>query len=151
MTVVSSAATSHNPFLLTKEQEKEALRQHALHESALTIPRRPKWDENTTGKQLQELEKQSFIDWRRGLVFLEEEKGLILTPYERNIEVWRQLWRVIERSELVVQIVDGRNPLLFCSNDLQSYVKEVDSRKLNLLLVNKADMLTVNQRFGGFS
>lgn len=70
--------------------------------------RRPEWDASTTGDQLQKMERDSFVDWRRGLVFLEEEKGLILTPYERNIEVWRQLWRVIERSELVVQIVDGR-------------------------------------------
>jgi large subunit GTPase 1 len=60
--------------------------------------------------------------------------------------VWRQLWRVIERSELVVQIVDGRNPLLFASNDLQKYVKEVNPQKINLLLINKADMLTVSQR-----
>lgn len=28
---------------------------------------------------------------------LEEEKKLILTPFERNLEFWRQLWRVIER------------------------------------------------------
>lgn len=77
---------------------------------------------------------------------LEEEKGLIMTPYERNLEVWRQLWRVIERSDLVVQIVDSRNPLLFRSKDVEKYVTEVDSRKKNLLLVNKADMLTVEQR-----
>ena len=69
-----------------------------------------------------------------------------MTPFERNLEVWRQLWRVIERSDLVVQIVDARNPLLFRSEDLESYVKEVDERKRNLLLVNKADMLTVKQR-----
>ena len=30
-------------------------------------------------------------------------------------EFWRQLWRVIERSDLVIQIVDSRNPLLFRS------------------------------------
>jgi large subunit GTPase 1 len=46
----------------------------------------------------------------------------------------------------VVQIVDARNPLLFRSEDLESYVKHVDPRKENLLLVNKADMLTVEQR-----
>ncbi len=30
-------------------------------------------------------------------------------------EFWRQLWRVIERSDLVIQIVDSRNILLFRS------------------------------------
>lgn len=28
---------------------------------------------------------------------MEEEKGLLLSPFEKNIEVWRQLWRVVER------------------------------------------------------
>jgi large subunit GTPase 1 len=53
---------------------------------------------------------------------------------------------VIERSDLVVQIVDARNPLLFRSEDLELYVKEVDPKKANLLLVNKADMMTTEQR-----
>ena len=77
---------------------------------------------------------------------LEESVGLLLTPYERNLEVWRQMWRVIERSDMVVQIVDARNPLLFRSVDVESYVTEVDDRKKNLLLINKADMLTSKQR-----
>lgn len=81
---------------------------------------------------------------------LEEEQGLLLTPYERNLEVWRQLWRVIERSDLIVQIVDGRNPLFFRNVDLEKYVVETSRRqsspKNNLLMINKADMLTVKQR-----
>ena len=75
-----------------------------------------------------------------------EGEDLLVTPFERNLEVWRQLWRVIERSDLVVQIVDARNPLLFRCEDLESYVKEVDPKKNNLLLVNKADMMTLEQR-----
>ncbi len=146
ITVVSSPSSTKNPFLLTKEEEKEKLKLHAIHKEALTIPRRPSWDSNTTAQELQKKERESFLDWRRGLVFLEEEKGLILTPYERNIEVWRQLWRVIEKSELVVQIVDARNPLFFRSEDLQKYVKQVSQSKANLLLVNKSDLLTVAQR-----
>ena len=34
---------------------------------------------------------------------LEDEEGLVLTPSEKNLEVWRQLWRVLERSDIVVQ------------------------------------------------
>lgn len=40
----------------------------------------------------------------RQLAQLEEEEGLLLTPFERNLEVWRQLWRVLERSDIVVQV-----------------------------------------------
>ena len=35
------------------------------------------------------------------------------TPFEKNIEVWRQLWRVLERSDMLLQIVDARNTLLY--------------------------------------
>jgi large subunit GTPase 1 len=45
-----------------------------------------------------------------------------------------------------VQIVDARNPLLFRTEDLERYVLEVDPEKRNLLLVNKADLMTVEQR-----
>lgn len=99
-----------------------------------------------TAEQVQRNERESFLDWRRSMAKLEEDENLLLTPFERNLEVWRQLWRVIERSQLVVQIVDARNPLLFRSADLDKYVKEVDPSKRNLLLINKADYLTSYQR-----
>ncbi len=49
-------------------------------------------------------------------------------------------------SDLIVQIVDSRNPLLFRCEDLEQYVREVDPRKQNFLLLNKADLLTPQQR-----
>lgn len=60
-----------------------------------------------------------FVAWRRGLARLEEEEGLVLTPFEKNLEVWRQLWRVLERSHVVVQVgapysVTKRNTLMTC-------------------------------------
>lgn len=49
-------------------------------------------------------------------------------------------------SDVVVQIVDARNPLLFRCEDLEIYVKEVDKRKQNVILCNKSDFLTSKQR-----
>jgi len=150
--VTSSSEYFVNPHLLTADQMQLALEQQKQHQDDLNIPRRPKWDVKTTKEQLQRAEKDAFLVWRRTMARLEEENGLLLTPYERNIEIWRQLWRVIERSHLVVQIVDARNPLLFRSTDLEKYVDEVAKRhidgigKRNLLLVNKADFLTLDQR-----
>ncbi|KAF2181838.1 ribosome biogenesis GTPase-like protein Lsg1 [Zopfia rhizophila CBS 207.26] len=135
-----------NPYLLSAVEERAAVRKHRENKKRLTVPRRPPWDEKTTPQQLDEREKESLLQWRRGLAELQENNDLLMTPFERNLEVWRQLWRVIERSDLVVQIVDARNPLLFRSEDLENYVKEVDPRKNNLLLVNKADMMTLEQR-----
>lgn len=77
------------------------------------------------------------------------------------MEVWRQLWRVIERSHLIVQIVDARNPLRFRCEDLEDYIRDVEgaegeagtgkSKRKSLLLINKADLLTAKQRYARFS
>ncbi|CAE7009315.1 hypothetical protein CFE70_001712 [Pyrenophora teres f. teres 0-1] len=135
-----------NPYLLSDLEERNITKKHKENKNRLTVPRRPKWDAKTTPQELDEKERASLLQWRRGLAELQENNDLLMTPFERNLEVWRQLWRVIERSDLVVQIVDARNPLMFRSEDLEDYVKEVDSKKNNLLLVNKADMMTLEQR-----
>ncbi|KAK1168417.1 hypothetical protein AOXY_G9187 [Acipenser oxyrinchus oxyrinchus] len=132
--------------LLTAEESQRIKELHEENKHFLRIPRRPFWDENTSAEVLQHAERDSFLLWRRQLVLLEEQQTLILTPFERNLDFWRQLWRVIERSDVVVQILDARNPLLFRSLDLECYVKEVSQEKENMLLLNKADLLTREQR-----
>ncbi|ODQ78034.1 hypothetical protein BABINDRAFT_40286 [Babjeviella inositovora NRRL Y-12698] len=137
---------SKNQYLLTKAEELERSKLHKEFADKLTCPRRPAWDATTTRTQLERQEKVAFLEWRRQLAVLQQNNDLLLTPFERNLEVWRQLWRVVERSDLVVQIVDARNPLLFRSIDLDVYVKEVNPLKKSLLLVNKADLLSDSQR-----
>lgn len=132
--------------LLTAEEKSRLKKLHEENKHFLRIPRRPHWDESTSPEALQMSEKDSFLQWRRELAQLEEEQKLILTPFERNLEFWRQLWRVIERSDVIVQIVDARNPLLFRCPDLESYVSEISKDKVNMLLINKADLLTRKQR-----
>ena len=46
---------------------------------------------------------------------------------------------------ILFQIVDARNPLLFRNADLEVAVKETDERNVNVLLVNKAELLTPDQ------
>ncbi|NWY16010.1 LSG1 GTPase, partial [Aphelocoma coerulescens] len=132
--------------LLTAQEAQRVRQLHQENQEFLRIPRRPHWDRTTSAEDLKQAERESFLEWRRQLAHLEEEKKLILTPFERNLEFWRQLWRVIERSDIVVQIVDARNPLLFRCQDLESYVKEVSNDKENMILINKADLLTEEQR-----
>ncbi|EDV23809.1 uncharacterized protein TRIADDRAFT_57384 [Trichoplax adhaerens] len=112
----------------------------------LRIPRRPAWTTDMSADELQSKERDYFLTWRKQLSEVQENNQLIMTPFEKNLELWRQLWRVIERSHIIVQIVDARNPLLFRCEDLEAYVKEVDNRKINLLLLSKADLLTSAQR-----
>lgn len=80
-----------------------------------------------------EIDKQenlAFLEWRRDLAAIEEGNiKLAITPFEKNIEVWRQLWRVIEKSDLLLQIVDARNPYFFYSEDLEQYISEVSAER----------------------
>lgn len=152
---------------LSKEDEAEA-------KGWLRIPRRPRWDFSTTPEELRQREQNDFLIWRRRIAQLEEEQQrhqlslargqvlntvnpnlstvsssfsrFILTPFERNLDIWRQLWRVVEQSSVLVQIVDARNPMLFFCSDLFEYVREQSTSKRLLLLLNKADLLTEAQR-----
>lgn len=132
--------------LLSKNEKEKVLEMQERNKDLVKIPRRPKWDSSINAQELHTLEKEAFLEWRRHLATLQEVEGLILTPYERNLEFWRQLWRVVERSDVIVQIVDARNPLLFRCEDLERYVKEINPDKLNMILLNKADFLTDEQR-----
>jgi large subunit GTPase 1 len=96
----------------------------------MTIPRRPRWERGVDPASLDTREREAFLDWRRSLATVEQEHpGVVVTPFEKNIEVWRQLWRTVERSEVVVQIVDGRNPLMFYSDPLRRYVAEGGAKR----------------------
>jgi large subunit GTPase 1 len=117
----------------------------------LSVPRRPKWDDNTTPAELDRNEKEAFLNWRRKIAMYEEEIAassatkVTATPFEKNIDVWRQLWRVLERSHLVALVVDGRNPEFYLSMDLRSYVED-ELGKSMIVIINKCDYLTQTQR-----
>lgn len=70
----------------------------------LKIPRRPAWNEEQSPEEVDAQERAAFLQWRRALAAVEEAERLVLTPFEKNLEVWRQLWRVVERSHIVVQV-----------------------------------------------
>lgn len=96
-----------------------------------------------TALEIETQENKAFLEWRRDIAGMEENNvQLAITPFEKNIEIWRQLWRVIEKSDLLLQIVDARNPFFFYCPDLEKYIKEVGQGKQFILLINKADYLS---------
>ena len=126
----------------------------------LSVPRRPKWTKETTPQELDMMERESFLEWRRNIAYKEEQVAMMqnregsnsdnimhlgVTPFEKNIEIWRQLWRVMERCSCIVQIVDARNPLFYLSKDLKLYATK-ELQKPMILLINKSDYLTSKQR-----
>ena len=129
----------------TKSSQSHVRSKYEIQESASRILRRPAWNSSMSATDIKAAEDAAFLDWRRNLAHLEEVEGVVLSPFERNVDFWRQLWRTVERSDIIIQIVDARDPLFFLSKDLFEYVSEVakfQNRKKNcVLLINKSDFV----------
>ncbi|KAF7971395.1 hypothetical protein HWV62_21232 [Athelia sp. TMB] len=136
---------------------------HALI-GRLTCPERPKWRFDMTKLELQENEEGSFKKWIGETDQIVEEwkvgsKGEEMggddikkeanpaatepeqmpkssTFYERNLEVWRQLWRVVEISQIILVLLDSRCPLLHFPPSLAAYLSE---RRV-ILVLTKVDL-----------
>ena len=63
----SLTAAQHNPYLLTPQQEKELRERQHTNQARLQVPRRPAWTRQTTVLELERKERDSFLEWRRGL------------------------------------------------------------------------------------
>jgi len=59
--------------------------------------------------------------------------------FELNLETWRQLWRVIEMSDILLIIVDIRYPVLMFPPYLYDYVTK-ELQKDMILILNKIDL-----------
>jgi large subunit GTPase 1 len=56
-----------------------------------------------TSEEITRNENEAFLEWRRQIWTVEEgAKNLAITPFEKNVNVWRQLWRVIEKADLLL-------------------------------------------------
>ncbi|URE15628.1 Large subunit GTPase 1 [Musa troglodytarum] len=122
--LINLDASSDMDGVPVEERRKLQKQEEALHASSLRVPRRPPWNAQMSVEELDSNENQAFLEWRRNLARLEENDKLVLTPFEKNLDIWRQLWRVLERSDL-------------------EYAREIDEHKGTLLLVNKADLLPI--------
>ncbi|KAF8300929.1 putative GTP-binding protein [Trypanosoma cruzi] len=65
---------------------------------------------------------------------------LQLSSYERNLDVWRQLWRTVEQSDVVLIVCDVRYPILHLPLSLLHYIVR-QCKKSPLVLLNKADLV----------
>ncbi|KAE8705776.1 GTPase LSG1-2 [Hibiscus syriacus] len=144
--LINLDASSSISDMTPEERREQQKKEEALHANSLRVPRRPPWNAAMSVEELDANEKQAFLVWRRSLARLEENEKLVLTPFEKNLDIWRQLWRVLERSDLLVMVVDARDPLFYRCPDLEEYAKEIDKHKRTLLLINKADLLSVSVR-----
>lgn len=126
----------------------QSMKIDAFQYEHLPVPRKPRWSRSMTAEEVDKNERVAFLDWRRRIATLEESNNRTqkATPFEKNLEVWRQLWRVLEKSDVAIQVVDARNPLLYYTADLVKYAQEHSPSVPMMIILNKADYLTEYQR-----
>ncbi|KAK7595468.1 hypothetical protein V9T40_013293 [Parthenolecanium corni] len=105
----------------------------------LDFPQRPPWSYEMGKEQLELRESNYFKDYISSIKqrFNWEE----LSYFELNLETWRQLWRVLEMSDIILLIVDIRYPALMFPPSLYNIVQK--RGKEMILVLNKIDMAPV--------
>ncbi|XP_071495914.1 guanine nucleotide-binding protein-like 1 [Diadema antillarum] len=105
--------------------------------SVLDMPKRPPWDYNLSKEKLEQREEQGFRSYLQNIY--EKFPSRQLSYFEINLETWRQLWRVLEMSDIVLLIADIRHPALHFPPALYDYVTR-DLKKQLILVLNKIDL-----------
>jgi len=82
-------------------------------------------------------EKKRFDQWKRHIEKTYEASRFNFC--ELNLDVWRQLWRCIERSHMVMIVADARFPLFHFPTALYKYLKQL--KKPVFVVLNKVDLV----------
>ncbi|XP_076272260.1 nucleostemin 4 isoform X2 [Rhynchophorus ferrugineus] len=106
-------------------------------ENKLDFPKRPHWNFDLSKEQLDIQENKYFTDYLKTIEAGFDTKDL--SYFELNLETWRQLWRVLEMSDIVLFIVDIRFPAVMFPPSLYQYVTE-ELKKDFILVLNKIDL-----------
>lgn len=105
--------------------------------TALDMPKRPQWSHQLTKEQLNSNEESYFKRYLDKI--FQQFDGNEMSYFELNLETWRQLWRVLEMSDVILLITDIRHPALHFSPALYDHVVN-DLKKHIILVLNKIDL-----------
>lgn len=104
----------------------------------LEFPKRPKWRYEQSVEALNSAEYRYFTEYIANI-----EKKFIssnLSYFELNLETWRQLWRVVEMSDIILLIVDIRFPALMFPPSFYDYITNTLKKQM-ILVLNKIDLV----------
>lgn len=104
----------------------------------LDMPKRPQWSPNTTVQDLNNQEQKYFTNYLNDLFNKSTDKPL--SYFDLNFETWRQLWRVIEMSDIILLISDIRSPIFHFPPSLYHYVVGELGKDM-ILVLNKIDLV----------
>ncbi|KAF9418339.1 Guanine nucleotide-binding-like protein 1 [Podila epigama] len=141
--IQESKLESMKPLELLPESSLEVSFEQ-MFPNVIGFPKRPKWDYSMSREDLEKNEHQMFEAWMDSVYnrYPAEE----LSYFEHNLDVWRQLWRVLEISDIIMIIVDICHPVIHFPPSLYDYVVKEMNRKL-VVVFNKIDLVAPNTVF----
>ncbi|XP_064458234.1 guanine nucleotide-binding protein-like 1 [Ornithodoros turicata] len=130
---------SREPYQVLPEEALETTPDEFFRPgSALDMPQRPPWNRSMSKEALEAREMQYFREYVEGI-----EKNFSdadLSYFELNLETWRQLWRVLEMSEVILLVADIRHPVLHFPPALFTHVTKRLQKQV-ILVLNKIDLV----------
>ncbi|XP_052790846.1 guanine nucleotide-binding protein-like 1 [Mya arenaria] len=105
--------------------------------TSIEIPKRPPWKYGTPKRQLEANEERYFREYIERI--FEEHSQDSLSYFEVNLETWRQLWRVLEMSDVFLIITDIRHPMMHFPPALYKHITH-DLNKSAIVVFNKVDL-----------
>ncbi|XP_069491448.1 guanine nucleotide-binding protein-like 1 [Ambystoma mexicanum] len=105
--------------------------------SVLDFPKRPPWNYQMAKELLLAREEKSFLSYLENIYSTFNPTQL--SYFDHNLETWRQLWRVLEMSDIILLITDIRHPVIHFSPALYDFVTH-DMKKNIVLVLNKIDL-----------
>lgn len=111
-------------------------------DSCHDFPRRQEWDKSWSKDKLERSEQKYFREYVDNIMKLSEddEASRDFSYFELNLETWRQLWRVIEMSDVILMILDVRYATATFPPSLYDYVVK-EKQKHFVLVLNKCDLI----------
>ncbi|GAA5866420.1 hypothetical protein JCM3774_004677 [Rhodotorula dairenensis] len=109
----------------------------------LTCPKRPKWKYSMTKAEVEKNEEGLFRNWLATTdALVARDQTASPTFFERNLNVWRQLWRTTEASDILLVLIDVRFPLLHYPPSLRHYLRTLKPNpKPVVLVLTKTDLV----------
>lgn len=130
---------ARQPYTFLDESSLEVSpEQFFLPGSALDMPKRPPWNRSMSKEALEAREAHYFREYLDKIenTFADKE----LSYFELNLETWRQLWRVLEMSEIILLVADIRHPVVHFPPALYTHVTQELGKRL-VLVLNKIDLV----------
>ncbi|GBE62236.1 nucleolar GTP-binding protein [Babesia ovata] len=114
---------------------------------AKAVRKRPKLAASTV-EELAELASSASYDAskdaylnRENLAESSEEAPNVVFKKGTSKRIWGELYKVIDCSDVIVQVIDARNPMGTRCHRLENYIRENKQSKALILLLNKCDLV----------